>query len=146
MTAPDRRAPIYRLHPGPVATKDGTGWHHVRATSLARCYGVPTSACIVAGSPADIGRGSRHPLIDLHPLASGDYRIPSPDAPDLDSYAYIRRAYGVTFRAGDRARHTLTGATGSLVEHGNTSGHYLRVAQDGGEILRNWHPAEAVKI
>jgi hypothetical protein len=146
MNKPRRVAPLYLLHPGPVADKGGDGWHHVRASSLARCYGVPMSACIVAGSPADIGRDRRHPLIDLRPLSSGDYRIPSPDAPDLDSYAYLRRAYGVTFRAGDRARHTLTGATGSLVEHGTAPAHYLRVAQDGGDILRNWHPAEAVAI
>ncbi len=57
------------------------------------------------------------------------------------AYKYIERTYGTTFRAGDRVRHSVTDAVGTVMR---TSGdpQYYRVRKDGQRHGSNWHPDE----
>ena len=55
------------------------------------------------------------------------------------SMEYIRRAYGVRVKRGDRVTYTGCGET----EHGTVTGadgHYLRIRLDGHKRSGNFHP------
>lgn len=59
-------------------------------------------------------------------------------------YDYIAKAYGLTFRAGERIKHQVTGREGTVLR-GRASNHYLRVRFDGDRYASNVHPGEALK-
>jgi hypothetical protein len=61
------------------------------------------------------------------------------------SMDYIRRAYGVQVKRGDRATYTGCGK----VEHGTVTGadgHYVRIRLDGHKHSGNFHPTWKLSI
>lgn len=62
------------------------------------------------------------------------------------SYAYIQRTYGLTFTAGQRVRHTVTGKAGMVVREDPSQAHYVQVRFDDRKYGVPCHPEELQTI
>lgn len=61
------------------------------------------------------------------------------------AYDYIRRAYGVDLKVGERVRHTVTGRDGRIIRT-NGDPQYFRVRFDDFRTPRNAHPKELTQL
>jgi len=62
------------------------------------------------------------------------------------SYDYIKRTYGLDFRAGERVTHTVTGKLGEVRRSGTSiPAHYVAVRFDGMNHNSQCHPEELIK-
>lgn len=61
------------------------------------------------------------------------------------AYAYIEKAYGLTFRVGERVLHAVTKKIGTVKREDPGMGHYVMVAFDGQRFALPCHPNELIK-
>lgn len=60
------------------------------------------------------------------------------------SYDYVRRAYGVDPRVGQRVTHTVTQESGKVSRERPSQAHYVMVKFDGTKHPLPCHPTELV--
>lgn len=58
------------------------------------------------------------------------------------AYDYIKRAYGVDPREGQRVKHTVTGEFGTVTAEDPGQGHYVQVQFEGRRFSLPCHPTE----
>lgn len=58
------------------------------------------------------------------------------------AYEYIKRAYGLSFRPGQRVKHTVTGKRGHVRRESPSAGHYVMVLFDEARHALPCHPEE----
>lgn len=65
-----------------------------------------------------------------------------PMRPSAAAYDYIQKTYGLTFRVGQRVRHTTTGKSGIVTREDRSQGHYVQVRFDDKKFSAPCHPQE----
>ena len=58
------------------------------------------------------------------------------------SYDYVRRAYGVDPKVGQRVKHKVTGTSGVIVREDKSQSHYIKVRFDEYKHAMPCHPTE----
>jgi hypothetical protein len=58
------------------------------------------------------------------------------------SYEYIKRAYSVELKVGQRVRHQVTNRDGSVARESKSQSHYAMVRFDGDKHSLPCHPLE----
>lgn len=59
-----------------------------------------------------------------------------------ETYQYVRRAYGVSPKVGQRVRHTVTKQYGTVAREDKSMGHYVMVRFAGKKFSLPCHPGE----
>jgi hypothetical protein len=57
------------------------------------------------------------------------------------AYDYVRRAYGVDPKVGQRVRHLEIDRFGTIVQENKSASHYVQVKLDGQRFASPCHPA-----
>lgn len=69
-----------------------------------------------------------------------------PMRPSAAAYAYIQKTYGLTFKVGQRVRHTVNGGSGMVTREDRSQSHYVQVRFDDRKFSVPCHPQELETI